>query len=545
MARKKSHKKMTSAEQARLSEDIYGSSSYSNSNSSSNYNSSRSSSSRSSNSANYGYEPLASTNYASQQSAKNSNSKKSRRSSKDSHTSRSEGASDYYSSRRKKKGHNKVLRVFLIILVVLLVGVVGIAAAYVLDINSNLSSGVSDNLRENLVASDSSEPYYVLILGVDKSDEREESWGEDTSNYRADTIILARIDAENQAVTLVSIPRDTAVDMGDYGTQKINAAYALGGGAYMTEIVSELAGVDISHYAEIDFEQFISIVDTIGGIEVTLTIDVIDEEYAGINLTAGTYTLDGETALALVRTRHAYDDYGSGDYYRTAVQRMVIGAILEKILSLDTATMTTTISELAESVTTDYTVTELLTLATQFADFDLDTGFYTGMLPTISSYEDGVWYELVDEDAWATMMERVENGESPYADESEDITASVLGSVGTYTGDDDTTTTEDVTATFTGSVLVLNGTDTTGLALNTANTLISAGFSATADNADSDDVSESAIIYNNDDYSDALGVAETLELDDSIIMENDGTYSTDYDIVIVLGADFEEDDEDE
>ena len=150
----------------------------------------------------------------------------------------------------------------------------------------------------------------MLLLGVDKSDERASEWGDSTSSFRSDTIILARIDPPAQKVTLVSIPRDTMVDMGSHGEQKINAAYSFGGAAYMVEVVSEFAGVDISHYAEIDFEQFTTIVDTIGGIEVTLPVDVVDEQYANINLSAGTHQIDGATALALCRSRHAYASAG-------------------------------------------------------------------------------------------------------------------------------------------------------------------------------------------------------------------------------------------
>ena len=59
--------------------------------------------------------------------------------------------------------------------------------------------------------------------------ERTEEWGADQSNFRTDSIILVRVDPPNKKVTLISIPRDTMVDMGEHGTQKINAAYSFGG----------------------------------------------------------------------------------------------------------------------------------------------------------------------------------------------------------------------------------------------------------------------------------------------------------------------------
>ena len=513
MAAKRTHKRMTSDEQARRSEDLYSSS------------------------ASYYAQAAAPVpvGTGTQKPKKPTWSK--RKSGYDAPT-RNEGAAETYAARRRKKGRGRVLRVVLVLLAVLVVGAGVAAAAYLANLDEELSSGVTEEVRAQLVATDESEPFYMLILGVDKSEARASSWGSDSSNFRADTIILARIDAQNQTVTLVSIPRDTMVDMGDYGTQKINAAYTFGGAAYMIEIVSELAGVDISHYAEMDFEGFTAIVDLIGGIEVTLEIDVVDEDYAGINLTAGTYTLDGTTALALVRTRHAYDSYGAGDYYRAANQRMVIGAIISKILSLDVATITSVVTEAASYLTTDYTSTEILSLAMQFLDFDVDSGFYSGQLPTYSAYIDSLWYEVVEEDEWAEMMERVEAGLSPYESVDDDPTADATGGVGTYTGD-----VESTDPVYSGTVLVLNGTTTSGLALSTANDLIDVGFTATADNADSTDVQESAIVYNSGYYYEALGVAYSLGFDDTILLENDGTYSTAYDVVAILGADFVEDDE--
>lgn len=454
--------------------------------------------------------------------------------------SRAEGV-EAYASRRRKKGRARVLKGLLVVLLALVVSGVGVALAYINHINGQLGEGISDEFRRQLneASVEPQDPFYMLILGVDKSEGRSEEWGDSTANFRADTIILARVDPKGQKVTLVSIPRDTYTDLGDGSKDKINGAYSLGGPEQMVEAVERFSGAQISHYAEIDFEQFTSIVDTIGGVEVTLPVDVKDTKYAGIDLEAGTHTLDGTTALALVRSRHAYDEYGGGDFYRAANQRMVIYAILKKILSLDVASMTSTVSQLSGSVTTDFSVTDLLGLAMQFTNLDVDNNIYSGQAPTISQYVNQIWYEMPDEEGWRTMMERVENGESPYSDASQDFTAGVAGSVG-----NGTITSEDgsgpATPTFSGSVLVLNGTTKSGLALNTANSLNEAGFEATADNAASSDYQQTAVLYNAsrpDAQGAALGAAQTLGVSQSYVARNDGTYSTDYDVVVVLGAD--------
>ncbi len=454
---------------------------------------------------------------------------------------RSAGAGAY-TERRKKKSRSTILRTVLIVLAVVLIGGGTAAALYINDISARLTSGLnteqSSALRE-VLSDDVSldDPFYMLLLGVDKSQERVESdeFGSSDSDYRSDTIILARIDAPAQKVTLVSIPRDTQVEMGSYGTQKINAAYSLGGPALCTQIVSELAGVEISHYAEVDFEQLTNIVDTIGGIEVDLPIAVVDD-MADVDLPAGEQTINGAQALGLCRSRHNYDDYGGGDFFRAANQRMVIGAIVKKILAQDIVTMTSTVSNLASSVTIDdtWSATDILNLALQFRNLDPDNSIYSGQLPTISSYENSLWYEKVNTTKWTKMMERVKAGESPYEDESEDFTRGIAGTTGNgvYTTDVDS---EE--ATYSGSVLVLNATNIQGYAANTCTTLNAKGFTATADTDSDTTRTTSIVIYNGSNLGKAKGVAETLGIDQESISKNDGSRSTKYDVVVLLGTD--------
>ena len=136
--------------------------------------------------------------------------------------SRSEGI-DAYTAKRKKKTRGRIFKGVLITLLVAFVGICGAAAAFFFDINNRLTGDLPEDLREQLVAVDPQDPFYMLLLGVDKSDERSGEWGSSTANFRADTIILARVDPPAQKVALVSIPRDTMVDMGEHGEDKILA----------------------------------------------------------------------------------------------------------------------------------------------------------------------------------------------------------------------------------------------------------------------------------------------------------------------------------
>lgn len=468
----------------------------------------------------------------------------------------------YASARTKRKAKGAVRAVVITIIAVLALGCT-VAFAYFSNISSKLNEGIDSALRGQLTETASGDPFYMLLIGIDKSWDRAESaeYGADDAAYRTDSILLARVDPSNKQVTLVSIHRDTLVDFGsDGGKQKINAAYSIGaakkdkgedtsGAAYTVETISKFAGVPITHYAEIDFDQFVSVVDTIGGIDVNVPVDVIDPKFTGANIKAGQQTINGEQALQLCRARHAYDKYGDGDVYRAANQRMVIGAILKKVLASDPATITNTVNTLAGSVSTDLSIQDILSLATTFRGFDMNTNMYSGMEPTNSKIINETWYEICDTKAWQKMMTRVNQGLSPYESESEDSALGVAGA-GTATKNADGSTDAATSASTTGSsasdssaatehsgtVEVLNGAGVNGLAGRVASSLSKQGFDTKAATADSYDYSTTRIIYvGEENKAKAQAVAKSLGL--SNVRADDGTYSGEADVVVVLGQD--------
>ena len=307
-----------------------------------------------------------------------------------------------------------------------LVGALAVLLAFSVVLTVRLGSGVSLETRAALSPVLPGQPFYMLLVGTDKSEQRVED-NSTGGTFRTDSIMLARVDPLAAKLTLVSIQRDTLVDLGgNYGKQKINAAYTLGGAPLLINAVSDLAGVKISHYAEIDFDSFTSVVDDLGGIDVNVPID-IDDDLADVHLAAGPQTINGAQALGLCRARHAYDAYGAGDYYRTANQRMVLGAILKKTLSGNPIMLARGLNAAAGSVSTDISGIELMALGVRFAGFDMSRDLMSGLEPTEGVYEGGVWYEKVRADAWATMMQRVDAGLAPYVDESENPTAGLAG----------------------------------------------------------------------------------------------------------------------
>ena len=465
------------------------------------------------------------------------------------HLSR-EDAAGLYAERRRRRSRSKGLKVLaLVVVCVVALGAVG-AWAYLSNIEGRLNSGVDQKLRGTLTTTEAGDPFYMLLLGTDKSKERAQSaeFGDDPSAYRTDSMILARIDPATKHVTLVSIERDTLVDMGEHGRQKINAAYSIGGASYAVEVVSRFAGVPISHYAEINFDDFVGVVDKIGGIDVDIKID-LDDDYANLHLKAGKQTINGDQALGLCRARHAYDAYGGGDYYRTANQRMVIGAILKKVLASDPLTLTGTVNELAGSVTTDLSLADIASLATSFRGFDLSKDLYSGLEPTTSKYIDGTWYETVDEEAWKTMMTRVNQGLSPYASADEDPTGTDAGGTVNVKNDGGTDTTLPDSTTFdtntgadkdgtdySGTVEVLNGAGEEGLAGRVANSLARYGYDTSAGTA-RNHYDDTVVVYMNDaGKAKAETVAKVLGGQVNVIDASAG-YTSDADVLVVLGTD--------
>lgn len=266
-----------------------------------------------------------------------------------------------------------------------------------------LDSEQQTELNSVLSESSAQEPFYILLLGSDARDA-------DTAS-RSDTMILVRVDANVGKATLVSIPRDTKVEIEGHGTQKINAAYAFGGPAGAVKAVENLAGVDISHYAEIHFNELEAVVDQLGGIWVDIPIsnNQTGASNTGVELNAGMQRLNGEQALAFARERYGYNE---GDFQRAENQRILVQALADTILSLPPTELPGTIQSLASCVSTDYDLNELIELAQTFRSAE-HYYFYSCMVPSTTQTIDGVSYTITLEDEWKNMMQMVDTGQDP------------------------------------------------------------------------------------------------------------------------------------
>ncbi|WP_226909349.1 LCP family protein [Georgenia ruanii] len=147
-----------------------------------------------------------------------------------------------------------------------------------------------------------------------------------TEGQRTDSIMLLQQPASGPAA-LISLPRDTYVEIPGHGGNKLNAAYALGGAPLLVQTVEHLTGLTVDHYVQIGMGGVQQVVDAVGGVELCLDYNVSDPE-SMLEWTAGCHIADGPTALAFSRMRKQDP---KGDIGRAERQRQVVGAVVKKV----------------------------------------------------------------------------------------------------------------------------------------------------------------------------------------------------------------------
>jgi LCP family protein required for cell wall assembly len=181
----------------------------------------------------------------------------------------------------------------------------------------------------------------ILVLGSDaRTEELAEPGSVVGGPSRSDSIMLLRTGGGANAS--LSIPRDTVVDIPGSGTNKINAAYAIGGPRLAVRTVEQYLGVDVNHVVEVSFENFPQLVDALGGVSVR-TGCVVSRINGGtsnggytLRLRRGENELNGEQALALARTRKNDCRPAEDDRTRARRQQQIVAAMKDKVTSFET-----------------------------------------------------------------------------------------------------------------------------------------------------------------------------------------------------------------
>lgn len=237
-------------------------------------------------------------------------------------------------------------------------------------------------------AMDGKQVLNILITGQDRRDVDE--WG------RSDTMILCSINAKNDTVTMVSFLRDLYIKIPGHGSNRLNAAYSWGGSELLNETLVQNFDVAIDGNVEIDFYDFITLIDYLGGITVELTSE--EAEYLNKNgnwdvetdspwsLAEGENHLTGSQALAYSRIR-----YLDSDFVRTERQRRVLSQVLKMLQHLSWNELMDAMDMLLENSSLSFTEDELLLYTIGFYPVLMDGEVITGRIPA-----DGTWeYDTV------------------------------------------------------------------------------------------------------------------------------------------------------
>jgi LCP family protein required for cell wall assembly len=181
--------------------------------------------------------------------------------------------------------------------------------------------------------------FTVLVMGLDRRP------GESGLAYRTDTMMLISLDPASQSIGVLSIPRDLYVEVPGYSQlQRVNTPMVLGelrqpdyGPQLAMQTVQYNLGIRVHDYIAVDFNSFVKLIDSIGGLEIDIPYNVSDPLYPDMNygydpfyIRAGLQTLDGQTALKYARTRH-----GDNDFQRAQRQQLVMYAIRDQLLDAD------------------------------------------------------------------------------------------------------------------------------------------------------------------------------------------------------------------
>ncbi|MEW2046375.1 LCP family protein [Streptomyces sp. NPDC005476] len=292
--------------------------------------------------------------------------------------------------RRPVKKKSKVKKILLWtggIMAFVLVGTAGAAYLYIEHLNGNITSVSDDGASTGGFSKDKA--INLLVIGTDKrTGSGNEGYGDSGSVGHADTTILLHVSKDRTNATALSIPRDLIVNVPDCrteqedgsskvipGTDNVRFNTSLGQDgrtpSCTVRTVTELTGIQADNFMVADFNAVKTLTTAVGGVEVCLGKD-IDDEDSHLKLSKGTHTIEGEQALAFVRTRHSVG-FG-GDLSRIALQQQFLSALMRKLKSNDTLTSPTKMLKLAEAGTKALTVDSKLDEIDKLKDLGLELG---------------------------------------------------------------------------------------------------------------------------------------------------------------------------
>jgi len=230
-------------------------------------------------------------------------------------------------------------------------------------------TGLHDQDMPVRLGGDCKDGYYTfLVAGTDKND------------YHTDTIMVISLDTAGNKANIVSVPRDTQVDV-PRNPKKINSAYAVGGVDQLKEEIKSILGFSPQYYIVVDLEAFKKLVDAVDGVEYDIPQDMDENDPSQglhIHLKQGMQILDGDKALQLVR----YRGYPSADIGRMETQQHFLMALANKLLTvLNAPKITQFIDIFKQHVETDLSLREMQWFARKLMQLDTEKDLTVQTLP--------------------------------------------------------------------------------------------------------------------------------------------------------------------
>lgn len=219
----------------------------------------------------------------------------------------------------------------------------------------------------------------ILLIGQDRR--------EGQGRQRSDAMILCTVNTEEKTLVMTSFLRDLYVKLPEfngktYGSNRLNATYAIGGMTMLNDALKLNFGVEVDHNIEVDFSGFEDIIDLVGGVDIELTkAEAGWLSHNGRVIRSGLNHLNGEVALEYSRIRYLDSDFG-----RTNRQRTVLNAILNKVRSLPLTELTTLAEGIIPMITTDMTNSDIIKYVLDFFPILTDLTVSTQHIPADDAY---------------------------------------------------------------------------------------------------------------------------------------------------------------
>ncbi len=275
-----------------------------------------------------------------------------------------------------KKKKNKVLKVLGIILLIILLLIIGVVVAGYSFLSNKVGKMKAVNIDEGKLEVSENENLTgyrnIALFGIDS---RANDYG---LGNRSDCIIIASINNKTKEVNLVSVYRDTYVQIEGYGLDKITHAYSYGGAELAIKTLNTNLDLNITEFVTVNFDSVSDAVDQLGGIKMNITSEEIQyingyiDETSKVTgkksshiTTPGTQTLDGVQAVAYCRIRYT----AGGDYKRTERMRDVIEAMVKKLKTKSLGELNSFADKMLQEVYTNITMGDILSLLPSAASF--------------------------------------------------------------------------------------------------------------------------------------------------------------------------------